>query len=281
MPIRLTVIVLTLNEVPNLPYCLQSIADWATDVFVLDSGSTDETVNLAEAMGATIFHRTFDNYAAQRNYAVAQLPIQTDWVLFLDADEALSEPLKVEIENTINQPTASCGYFLRLQFVFMGRWIRHGGYNECTKLVLFQKSKLVDIERDMDELVVLSGPSGTLTQPIIHYDRKPIQFWYEKHARYTQFQVVDLLKADSEKVLKWVDTSTKRDRKRWVKEQVWGRLPILLRPFLYFFYRYIVQLGFLDGKAGFIYHFSHAFLYQFMIAAVYIDEQNRRLGVAA
>ncbi|MEZ0483479.1 glycosyltransferase family 2 protein [Fibrella aquatica] len=273
--VPLTVVVLTLNEEVNIPLCLRSVSGWARDIFVLDSGSTDRTIELANAGGATVFYRTFDNYAAQRRYAVSHLPIQTDWVLFLDADEAVSAPLKVEIDGIINQPSALNGYFIRLQFVFMKQWIRHGGYDACSKLVLFRKSKLVAIERDMDELVIVEGPTRQLTEYIIHQDRKPVRFWYEKHARYTRFQVADLVKSKHEKTLRWAEITNQRDRKRWVKEQVWGRIPVLLRPFLYFVYRYFLLLGFLDGRAGFIYHVSHAFLYQFMIAAVYIDERSR------
>lgn len=279
MPLPITILILTKNEAVNLPHCLGSVVGWAEAVFVLDSGSTDQTVTLARAAGATVFHRDFDNYSAQRNHAVEALPIKTEWVLFMDADEQLDHNSRAEIDSVVNQPKALNGYFLTLKFVFMDRWIRHGGYDECSKLVLFRKSSLIAIERDMDELVIIDGPSGKLKHAIIHNDRKPVQFWYEKHARYAQFQVADLLKSDQEKTLRWADAHTKRDKKRWVKEQIWWRIPVLLRPVLYFIYRYFIQLGFLDGKAGFIYHFSHAFIYQFMIAAVYIDERNRQYGM--
>ena len=85
------------------------------------------------------------------------------------------------------------------------------------------------------------------------------------------------MKTDAEKTMRWAEITNQRDRKRWIKEQVWSRIPTLLRPFLYFFYRYVIQVGFLDGRPGFIYHFSHAFLYQFIISIVYIDEKERRL----
>ncbi|MEZ0539266.1 glycosyltransferase family 2 protein [Fibrella arboris] len=276
MSVPLTILILTLNEEVNLPACLQSVVGWAADVLVLDSGSTDRTVALAEAGGAKVFHRPFDTYAAQRTYAVRQLPIQTEWVLFLDADEYIDAQLKAEIESTLVRPDAYSGYFINLKFMFMDRWIRHGGYDKCSKLVLFQRSKLVGIERDMDELVIVSGTVGTLQHPIIHQDKKTVYFWYTKHARYTRFQVDDLLKAADQKSLRWADCHNRRDRKRWVKEQVWGHIPALLRPFLYFGYRYFFQLGILDGKEGFVYHFSHAFLYQFMIAVVYLDERDRQ-----
>ena len=275
MVVPVTVIVLTLNEEANLTHCLRSVVGWATDVFVLDSGSTDQTLSLAEAEGACLFHRPFDNYAAQRNYAVEKLPIQTEWILFLDADESLTPELREEVALTIDAPTAVNGYFIAFKFIFLNRWIRYGGYYPTYILRLFRREAVQRIDRVMDEQVLVAGEVGYLTHPFIHNDRKPVQDWFAKHARYARFQVADLLKADDQKTLRWADAHNDRDRKRWVKEQLWGRVPALLRPFIYFIYRYVFQAGFLDGKAGFIYHFSHAFLYQFMISAVYIDEKQR------
>ncbi|MBO0934962.1 glycosyltransferase family 2 protein [Fibrella sp. HMF5335] len=273
--IPLTVLILTKNEALNLSHCLRSVVGWASAVFVLDSGSTDQTVSLAGAAGVPVFHRDFDNYAAQRNYALEALPITTEWILFLDADEYATDALKAVIESVSRQGGGHNGYFIPFKFIFMNRWIRHGGYYPTYILRLFRKSAVQRIDRDMDEQISVRGTTGYISEPFVHHDRKPVQFWYEKHARYTRFQVADLLKADHEKTLRWADATSQRDKKRWVKEQVWSRIPVLLRPLLYFGYRYVIQLGFLDGKAGFIFHFSHAFLYQFMIAAVYIDERDR------
>ncbi|ARK11356.1 glycosyltransferase family 2 protein [Fibrella sp. ES10-3-2-2] len=271
----ITVLILTLNEEVNLPHCLQSLSGWAAAVFVLDSGSTDRTTELAAARGATVFHRPFDHYAAQRHYAIHALPITTDWVLFLDADEYATDALKEQISLVVRQPTAHNGFFIPFRFIFMNRWIRHGGYYPTYILRLFRRSAVQRIDREMDEQITVSGTTGYLNEPFVHHDRKPVRFWYEKHARYTQFQVADLLKSARQKTLRWADAHTQRDRKRWVKEHVWGHVPVLLRPFLYFFYRYVLLLGFLDGRAGFIYHFSHACLYQFMIATVYIEASSR------
>ena len=275
MPLPITVLILTKNEAVNLPHCLGSVVGWAEAVFLLDSGSTDQTVTLARTAGATVFHRDFDNYAAQRNHAVEALPIKTEWVLFLDADEYATDALKAITEPILGRTGGHNGYFIPFKFIFMNRWIRYGGYYPTYILRLFRKSAVQRIDRDMDEQITVAGTTGYISEPFVHHDRKPVQFWYEKHARYTRFQVADLLKSDQEKTLRWADAHTKRDRKRWVKEQVWGRIPVLLRPFIYFIYRYFILMGFLDGKAGFIYHFSHAFLYQFMIAAVYLDQRDQ------
>ncbi len=272
----ITVLILTHNEAVNLPHCLASVTGWVQDIFVLDSGSTDATTAIAEAGGATVFHRSFDNYASQRNYAVQQLPINTDWVFFLDADEYVPNLLKRQFLQIDYETGRVNGYFISFKFIFLNQWIRHGGYYPTYILRLFRRSAMQQIDRVVDEQVQVLGEVAYLTEPFVHHDRKSVQFWYEKHVRYTRLQVIDLRKQTSEKKLSWSAVHTQRDRKRWLKEHVWSRVPVLFRPFLYFFYRYIFLFGFLDGKAGFIFHFSHAFLYQFMISAVYIDEKNRK-----
>ena len=272
MNASVTVIVLTYNEEANLTHCLRSVVGWATDVFVLDSGSTDQTLSLAETEGACLFHRPFDTYAEQRTYAVEQLPIRTDWILFLDADEVLHNGIRHEIGQITNRNDAPNGYLVRLRFYFLNRWIRYGGYADAQKLVLFRKSKMQGIERLMNELVLVDGPLATLDSYIIHQDRRPVAFWYEKHVRYSGLQVQEMLQTPGiDQTIRWANVDNRRDRRRWFKRNVWSRLPIWLRPPLYFFQRYVLALGFLDGRAGFIYHFSHAFLYQFMIAAIYTD----------
>ena len=271
-----TVIVLTLNEELNLPFCLTSVIGWATDVLVLDSGSTDQTVAVATAHGATVFHRPFDSYAAQRTYAVTQLPIATDWVLFLDADEALPEKTKINITDRVTNHDNINGYMIRLHFYFLDRRIKYGGYADTQKLVLFKRSCLLGIERLMNEHVIVMQPLSTLASHIIHHDRRPVWFWYEKHVRYSvlQAQEMKLTKEHNQLTISWKQTNNRRDRRRWIKEQVWSRIPLWSRPVLYFTHRYFLCRGFLDGKEGFIYHFSHAFLYQFMIATIYEDQSN-------
>ncbi|MEZ0539267.1 methyltransferase domain-containing protein [Fibrella arboris] len=278
MTAAVTILILTLNEEVNLPACLQSVVGWAADVLVLDSGSTDRTVALAEAGGAKVFHRPFDTYAAQRTYAVRQLPIQTEWVLFLDADETLHDEIKACIEQAITTNPPLAGYLIRLRFYFMNRWIRYGGYAEPQKLVLFRRTQLLNIERLMNELVFVDGPTATLNSYIIHYDRRPVSFWYEKHVRYSLLQAQELQQTRRRESahIRWSSINNKRDRRRWLKERIWDRLPIWVRPFLYFFQRYFLLMGFLDGRAGFIYHFSHAFLYPFMIASIYTDDTRKR-----
>lgn len=118
----LTIIILTYNEEPNLPQALKSVSGWAAEIIVLDSGSTDDTIKIAENFGAKVYYRQFDNYANQRNYALKELSISTGWILFLDAGKYLTEELKKEIRETLRS-TDYNGFYLKRRFYFWGKWL--------------------------------------------------------------------------------------------------------------------------------------------------------------
>ena len=181
----LTVVILTLNEEENIRYSVGNVIGWARNVYVLDSGSSDRTVEIAEEMGAKVFYRKFDTYAKQRNYAIRELPVETEWMMFLDADEHLTEALKTEIATTLPD-TDKDGFFMKRRFYFMGRWIRHGGYYPVKLLRLFKKDK-AHVERDINEHVIVEGKTGELQHDFVDENRKGIHDWIEKHNRYSDF----------------------------------------------------------------------------------------------
>ncbi|WP_457594123.1 glycosyltransferase family 2 protein [Hydrogenimonas sp.] len=263
--VDLTVVILTLNEELNLPYALENVVGWADKVYVLDSGSSDKTVEIAEKMGAKVFFRKFDTYAKQRNYAIKELPIDTEWMLFLDADEYLLPELKKEIAVTLSKEPEENGFYLRRRFYFMGRWIKHGGYYPAILLRLF-RPKYAKVVRDINEQIVVEGKSGQLKNDFVDENHKGIFDWIEKHNRYSSFEAKELLNYDKRMREKKKDDfakffGTQPQRKRWIKENIRNRMiPPLARPFVYFTYRYIIKMGFLDGKEGFIYFMMHAFI---------------------
>ncbi|BDY13534.1 glycosyltransferase family 2 protein [Hydrogenimonas cancrithermarum] len=277
--INLTVVILTLNEEVNIEHSVGNVVGWAKEVFVLDSGSMDKTVEIAESLGAKTFYRKFDNYAAQRNYAIKELPIKTEWMLFLDADEYLPPELKQEIEKELDNPRAD-GYMIKFRFYFMGRWIKHGGYYGTKILRLFRKEK-ASVDRDMNEHVVINGIVGELKNDFIHDDHKGITEWISKHNKYATYEALELIKYDerkkNEKKDEFADLfGTQAQRKRWIREYIWNPLmPPLVRPFIYYFYRYFLKLGFLDGKPGFIYHFLQGLWWTFLIDVKYIEMKNK------
>jgi len=270
----ITVIILTLNEAIHIERAIANVANWATTVFVLDSGSTDETCTIAKKLGAQVFYRKFDNYAAQRTYAIKELPVSTEWIYFQDADEYMTDELKTEIGHIVveNNPIID-GYYVKWKFIFLGKWIKYGGYYPTWILRLFRKDK-ASVNREMNEHIAVAGKTDYLKNDFIHESKKDFSFWMEKHNQYSTYEAIELLKENKlESELSFAQLNgTQAQRKRWIREKIWNRyIPAFLKPFIYFFYRYFIRLGFLDGKIGFIYHFMHAFVFYFLVEIKYLE----------
>ncbi len=272
--INLTVVILTYNEAVNIKQALDNVVQWAQDVFVLDSGSNDGTLDIIKSYPEVqLFYRKFDNYAAQRNHAIQSLPYTTDWMLFLDADEYLMDPLKQEIKSTLAAGTEYDGFYLKRRFYFMGKWIKYGGYYPTWVLRLF-KHKKANCEREINEHIHVDGKIGKLKADFVDHNHKGFTFWIDKHNKYSTFEANQFDKTHAGIANFWGNST---ERKQWIRQNIWNRfMPPLIRPFLYFFYRYFIKLGFLDGKVGFIYHFMHGLVYRMMIDIKYVEQKYKR-----
>ena len=166
----LSVIILTYNEEINLHNSIKIILNWANNVYILDSFSTDNTKNIALSYNVNFFERKFDNYSNQRNFAINDLNIKNSWVLFLDADEYLTEELKNEISKELLNPKFD-GYYLKRRFYFMNKWIKWGGYYPTYILRLFKKDKGL-FQREVNEHVILNGHSGYLEHDFCDNNKK-------------------------------------------------------------------------------------------------------------
>lgn len=270
---KLTVIILTFNEEENISHSVSNVIDWADEVVVLDSFSTDKTVEIAQAFGAKVYYRKFDNYAKQRNYAINELPIANDWILFLDADEWLTNYLKEEISATVNQ-TKLDGFLIKRRFYFLGKWIKFGGYYPSWNLRLFRKG-IATISREINEHIEINGKVGKLKNDMVDENHKDLSFWLTKHIRYAQMEAKQFSTSNDLKTNLWGNSI---ERKNWIRQKIWNKmLPPLIRPFIYFFYRYFIRLGFLDGKRGFIFHFLHGLWYIFLIDVFFVIEKMKLL----
>lgn len=261
---RITTIIISLNEEKNIAYAIDSVKGW-TDVFVVDSGSSDQTVRIAESLGATVVRHEFESYASQRNWAVSNEPFGNGWIFFLDADEVLLEGLKDEMLQAVEEGAYE-GFYIKYRFYFMGRWLRHGGDYPTWILRLFKKGKGV-VERDVNEHLKVDGAFGYLKHDFADINRKGIGEWVRKHNRYAEMEALELVRYDERKRAQGKDGRAKffgvqAERKRWIREYIWNPLlPPVVRPFFYFIYCYVIRLGFLDGKAGFIYRALQCWFY--------------------
>jgi glycosyltransferase involved in cell wall biosynthesis len=277
-----SVVILTFNEERNLDAVLDSVSGWAAAVYVVDSGSTDATVAIARRHGAQVVVHPFDTHARQWKWALETLPIGTEWVLALDADQRLTPELRRAItvaltgSNTVG--VGPNGYFVARRQIFRGRWIRHGGYYPKYLLKLFRRSHAALDERELvDHHFIVDGPLAKLDGDLIedNLNEAAIFDWTAKHNRYAVLQARHEVAAAAEGSGVPVSSvlASPDGRTRWLQRQ-WRRLPLFVRPVLYVLYRYVIRLGFLDGKEGFVFHVLQGFWYRLLVD-INIDELRR------
>ena len=257
--VPLSVLIPTRNEAENIARCLDALHGWADEIVVVDSQSEDDTPALAEAYGATVlqFHYT-GGWPKKRQWALDTYAFRNDWILLLDADEILLGPIKEAIEQAIRSD-AYDGYWLRFQLYFLGRPLRHGGF-DLWKLFLFRKGKgryeqrlttqdtrMSDIE--VHEHVVVDGPVGRLHPPIRHENFNSLYRFIQKHNEYSEWEARVYQEGHQGEIAPslW---GSQAQRRRWLKSRL-VRVPGF--PLMTFFYHYVFRLGFLDGRAGLIY----------------------------
>ncbi len=262
-----SVVVLTSNEEQNLRACLETVAGWAAAVFVVDSGSTDATLMIARQFDATVVSHPFETHARQWSWALETLPLATDWVLALDADQRLTPELGDAIRAALAAPTAN-GYFICRRQIFRGRWIRHGGYYPKFLLKLFRRDAVTIDHVDLvDHHFHVKGTTTKLAGDVIEDNRNEARIadWTAKHNRYAVLQArQELAAAAGPPITLRAVLGSPDDRTRWLKH-VWSGLPLYLRPVLYVFYRYFLRFGWMDGKEGFIFHVLQGFWYRLLV----------------
>jgi glycosyltransferase involved in cell wall biosynthesis len=276
----ITVVLITFNEEANLQACLASVGPLACQLFVVDAGSSDRTRDIARDFGAVVVEHPFETHAAQWRWALDNLPIATEWVLALDADQRVTPELATELRNLDRSALEGfAGVYVKRRQWFRDQWIKHGGYYPKYLLKLFRRDKVVINTTDLvDHHFYVVGPVKTLRCDLIEANKKEddISFWIDKHNRYAA------LLAREE--LRWRNTPSATsiqpsllgnpDQKTLALKGIWRRMPLYVRPFLYFVYRYFFRLGFLDGKQGAIFHFMQAFWFRLLVD-IKIDEMQR------
>jgi len=268
----ISAVIMTFNESKNLEQCLSSIKDYVDDIIIIDSFSKDHTREIAEKFTTKIYQNEWINYSNQFLWALNNAEIKNDWVLRIDADERWTSEGFEELKKIIEKDEVD-GVYVKMKIFFMGKWIKYGGFYPNYFLRVFKKSKGKIEERWMDEHISVNGKTviSDINVLEMNYDRQEnISLWTEKHNKYSTREAIEFLiyKYNLKKVDSIADLKGgKTERKRWMKENFYYKLPLFVRPFLYYIYRYIFKFGFLDGKEGLIFHFLQGFWYRFLVDA--------------
>jgi glycosyltransferase involved in cell wall biosynthesis len=272
---NLAVVVLTYNEEANLPRCLASLQGLKCSLVVVDSGSTDQTLQIAEKSRAALLSHPFENYALQRNWAQENLPFQADWILHLDADERLTPELAREINEILATADGSIdGFLLRKRTIFMGRWIRHGGHYPSYHLRLFRRYKGRCEDRLYDQHFVVDGKVRPLDSDYLDIVAHDLSTWTLRHRRWAELEANEMMaQADCRRQVHPDLLGNPIERRRWFRN-AYSRGPLFVRAFAYWSYRYLLRLGFLDGREGLIFHFLQGFWFRFLVDAM-IYEQHK------
>jgi len=265
-------IILTYNEEMHLPRLLASIAGLAAETFILDSGSTDDTVSIAEDAGAAVAQHPFKNHPTQWDFALKNFSVKTPWVICLDADQIVTPELYKQLDDFREEEYKDINgiYFNRKNF-FKGKWIKHGGYYPfyLLKMIRFGVG-FSDINENMDHRLIVPGNTMIWKQGHLleeNLKENKISFWIEKHNKYSDL----LAHEELERMLNIRRQITKPrflgspdERTAWLKQR-WWKMPRYVRPTLYFIYRIVIRLGILDGRTGFIFHFMQAYWFRLVV----------------
>lgn len=292
--IPVSLIILTYNEEVNIEYCLQSVCDWIGEIIIVDSFSTDATLELCRKYTEMIYQHPFENQAKQFNWALDHIPIAHEWVMRLDADEMVTPELAKEICQALpTLPEKVAGVYMKRRVYFMGQWMKHGGYYPMWFLRLFRTGKGRYEEITEEHIVLSEGETVRLKNDFIDHNRKGLSFWTDKHTHWAIGEMLDVLSMMGQGMLPANTVrpalfGSQEQRRRWLKTQVYARLPLFLRSFVFFFYRYVLRLGFLDGAEGLIFHFLQGCWYRFYVdAKIYeakrfgISQAEKSLGYSA
>lgn len=273
----ITAIILTKNEEVNIERCIKSIKDWVDRVVVVDSGSTDKTVELSEALGAEIYrHEPFVHYAGQFNWALDNVDVKTKWVYRIDADEEVTPELAAEIiENCQNHHDDDVnGFVMKFKVAFMGRFLKHGGMYPFYNLTIFKYGIGRYEDRALGEHVILSeGRTIELKNDCLHFDFKSLDTWINKHNWYATREVADYYatRTKGQEDPNRLYGEAKKDSK--LRDGLYYRLPKFLRAKIYFWFRYYIQLGFLDGRQGYVHAYLQAYWYRFLVDAKIMEQE--------
>lgn len=271
----LDIIILTFNEEKNIGDCLQSVAALKANIYIVDSGSTDNTLSICKRHTQNIFNHPFENYAAQRNWALDNLPLTGTWILNLDADHRVTTELAAQLNDIFSKPIDSetNGFLISRRTMFMGKWIKHGGHYPTYHANMFRKGFGRCEEKLYDQHFKVTGNTQILKTDIIDVITDSLTSFIARHNHWATLEAQYLVEQQNATI---VDDEGKlvhprlfgnpMERRRYMKKR-YEAFPLFVRPVIYFTIRYFLKLGFLDGKTGLVFHFLQGFWFRFLIDA--------------
>ena len=278
----ISVIILTYNEELHIERCIKSLLPVVKEIFIIDSFSTDKTVEIAERLGAKVYQNPWINYALQFQWGLDNCPIETEWVMRMDSDEYILPELQNEISNKMqNIQEDTSGIYIKRRVYFKDKWIKHGSYYPTWLLRIWRYKDGHIEQRWMDEHIKLTkGETIQFENDLVDDNLNDLTWWTTKHNNYATREAVDILNIIHEFInYDEVNSNffgTQEERKRFLKKK-YANLPLFTRPFIYFLWRYFIKLGFLDGKQGLIWLFLQGFWYRFLVdAKIYEIEKKAK-----
>lgn len=273
----ISIIILTYEDECQIANCIESVKEMTDDIIIVDSFSKDATLDICRYFGARIHQNPFVNQAVQFNWALDNLDIKYDWILRLDSDEIVPDKLRAEMRARIGTEPGVNAYYLNRRMYWMGRFLRHGRMYPHYIVRLFKKGRARYEERTEEHLIV-DGQIGSLRNDFLEDNKKnTLDYFTEKHLATARGELKEVKDQENgasaaAPTIEAKLFGAKVHRSRWLKENVYSKTPLFVRPFVYFFYRYLICLGFLDGVPGLIWHILQGFWYRFYIdSKVYED----------
>ena len=284
MSASITAIILTYNEEIHIRRCLRSLQGICDEVLIVDSFSSDNTVAIAQQMGARVVQHPWKNYATQLNYGIHECNVASDWLWRIDADEYLEGGLGAAVRAAIETaPDDVNGIYVRKRIDFMGRPLLHGGWYPSYHLKVWRRGHGECENRWMDEHIrIFNGKTVVVNKGNqVDANLNDLGWWTSKHNGYAVREMIDMLLMEYNLDTKGREVTpklfgTEEQRKRWLKIR-YIKAPLFVRPYINFLYRYVLRGGFLDGREGFIWHSLQGFWYR-MLVDTRIFELKKRLN---
>lgn len=268
---NLTIVFLSFNEEKNLPDAIESVQGISSKKLAVDSFSTDSTLDILKKANISCIQHEFINYALQRNWA--QLQVETQWVLHLDADERLTPEFRSWLENSFPKLSEQYdGFLFSRRTIFMNRWIKHGGHYPNFHLRLFKTNAVKCEEKAYDQhfVDITNGKYLTVKNAdIINVVSESLTAFTAQHNKWATSEANEIVSSQ----IHLTDVVQPRffgssiERRRWLKSKIFMKTPLFVRPLAYFLYRYFIRLGFMDGKQGLVFHFLQGFWFRFLVDA--------------